>query len=178
MEIDDFCCCCCCWIGSYIYQVDQPLPSVGWRGFLLEFWYPGPIPETFYRLTTQVSITPNTFPFPPCQTQPSGCYGVLVWNPWMEFTRGWFVLNQQLLFSYLLHYVHLSFCFVSPTLCCARFISSWLPDRDSRMTNSFSSNLWHKSAHTNKNRHNTKLFIALARIWWVPSYTKASNTSK
>jgi len=62
------------WIGTV------PAPSSGWLGFFLDVQYEGPkifngqiIP---YEFTTQVSIVPNTFPFPPCFGV--GCYGHLL----------------------------------------------------------------------------------------------------
>jgi PhoPQ-activated pathogenicity-related protein len=63
--------------GLYTYVGSQPLPPVeeGWRGFFIDFYYPAPRGTT-YRLTTQISIIPNTYPFPPCHGE--GCKGVLV----------------------------------------------------------------------------------------------------
>lgn len=61
--------------GPWTYVLTQPLPPTGWRGFLGEVYYPGPA-GTIFQLTTQVSIIPNTFPFPPCTGQ--ACYGELV----------------------------------------------------------------------------------------------------
>jgi len=65
--------------GMYTYVASQPAPAVGWRGFFIELLFPG-APGTLsqYRFTTQVSIVPNTFPFPDCTTLPQGCKGVLV----------------------------------------------------------------------------------------------------
>lgn len=49
--------------GVYTYEGTQPMPDDGkWRGFLIEMYYPGSR-GTSFRLTTQVSIIPNTFPF-------------------------------------------------------------------------------------------------------------------
>lgn len=72
------------WVGEDVapaspgvYHLTQPLPPTGWRGFLAELYYPGPAgTNTTYQLTTQVSVIPNTFPFPPCSGQ--GCMGGLV----------------------------------------------------------------------------------------------------
>jgi len=63
--------------GTYTYVATQPLPDKGWRGFFLELFYEGPA-NSAYRLTTQVAIIPNTYPFPPCDQIPAGCKGVLV----------------------------------------------------------------------------------------------------
>jgi len=63
--------------GQWTYVASQPLPASGWRGFFVELLFPGP--GIFqYRLTTQVSIIPNTLPFPACNTLPAGCHGTLV----------------------------------------------------------------------------------------------------
>ena len=56
-------------------KASQPLPPDGWRGFFLDYYFPGPS-NTTYRLTTQVSIIPQTFPFPACSGD--GCIGGLV----------------------------------------------------------------------------------------------------
>lgn len=72
------------WVGESVaatgpntYKLTQPLPPVGWRAFLAELYYDGvPGSNTTYQLTTQVSVIPNTFPFPPCSGQ--GCMGGLV----------------------------------------------------------------------------------------------------
>jgi PhoPQ-activated pathogenicity-related protein len=73
------------WVGETIaesapgvYIATQPLPPTGWRGFLCELYYDGPTgsPNTTYQLTTQVSVIPNTYPFPPCNG--TGCMGGLV----------------------------------------------------------------------------------------------------
>jgi len=61
--------------GVYKYVASQPLPDAGWRGFFLEFFFPGPKGSTFH-MTTQVSIIPNTYPFPQCT--PGECHGQLV----------------------------------------------------------------------------------------------------
>jgi len=72
------------WVGESVaatgpntYRLTQPLPPVGWRAFLAELYYPGPPgSNTTYQLTTQASVIPNTFPFPPCYA--NGCMGGLV----------------------------------------------------------------------------------------------------
>ena len=52
--------------------VDAPVPSSHsssatgfWRGFVMEFFFPGPDNST-YKLTTQAAIIPDTYPFEPC----------------------------------------------------------------------------------------------------------------
>jgi PhoPQ-activated pathogenicity-related protein len=57
------------------YVLSQPLPPSGWRAFMAELYFTGPMDTTF-QLTTQVSIIPQTFPFPPCNG--TACYGTLV----------------------------------------------------------------------------------------------------
>ena len=59
----------------YNYKLSQPLPPSGWRGFFGELYFKGP-QGTLYQLTTQVSIIPQTFPFPACQGE--ACIGGLV----------------------------------------------------------------------------------------------------
>jgi len=62
--------------GVYTYVLTQPLPPQGfWRGFLGELRYPGPNGMEFI-FTTQVSIIPNTYPFPDCKGP--ACKGTLV----------------------------------------------------------------------------------------------------
>jgi len=61
--------------GTYTYTMSQPLPPSGWRGFLGELRFPGPAGME-YIMTTQVSIIPNTFPFPDCVG--AGCKATLV----------------------------------------------------------------------------------------------------
>jgi hypothetical protein len=64
--------------GVYTYVATQDMPQDGkWRAFFVELEFPGPH-DTSYRITTQVSVIPNTRPFPACTSQPQGCYGVLV----------------------------------------------------------------------------------------------------
>lgn len=63
--------------NSWTYVLEQPMPASGWRGFLAELYYPGPAgTNTTFQLTTQVSIIPNTYPFPPCSG--AACQSVLV----------------------------------------------------------------------------------------------------
>lgn len=52
--------------GMYTFTATQPLPPSGWRAFFIDLYYPGPAGST-YRFTSQISIIPNTFPFPACQ---------------------------------------------------------------------------------------------------------------
>jgi len=56
-------------------------PATGWRGFFVALFFPGPTPpiggdSSQYHWTTQTSIIPNTFPYPPCEG--AGCYGHLL----------------------------------------------------------------------------------------------------
>jgi len=51
--------------GTYTYTAYYEPPSVGWVGYMIEMEYPGPA-KSNYRLTTQVSIQPPTFPYTPC----------------------------------------------------------------------------------------------------------------
>ncbi len=65
--------------NSWTYVIAQPPPTVGWRAFLAELYYHGPPGiggNSTFQLTTQVSVIPNTFPFPPCVGD--GCISVLV----------------------------------------------------------------------------------------------------
>lgn len=63
--------------GPWVYVLQQELPPQGWRGFLGEVYYPGPPgTNTTYQLTTQMSVIPNTYPFPPCYGD--ACIGELV----------------------------------------------------------------------------------------------------
>jgi PhoPQ-activated pathogenicity-related protein len=65
------------WIGEDVaetapgvYVISQPMPPWGWRGFLAELYFDGPQgTNTTYQLTTQVSVIPNTYPFPACTGQ-------------------------------------------------------------------------------------------------------------
>lgn len=50
---------------GYHYQAVMPIPGVGWRGFLVEGYWPGPNDSTF-QFTSQVSIIPQTQPYPNC----------------------------------------------------------------------------------------------------------------
>lgn len=62
--------------GTYTYVATQPLPPGGWRAFFLELYFPGPS-DTSFRLTSTISIVPNTYPFPSCGSGAS-CEGTLV----------------------------------------------------------------------------------------------------
>lgn len=62
--------------GLFQFVASQPLPPSGWRAFFIDLYYPGPANST-YRFTSQISIIPNTFPFPPCGSGES-CMGQLV----------------------------------------------------------------------------------------------------
>lgn len=62
--------------GTYTYTAFLPQPPEHrWRAWFIDLQYPGDNLSTF-RMTTQVSIQPNTFPFPACEGE--GCYGWLV----------------------------------------------------------------------------------------------------
>jgi len=64
-------------LGSNTWRMEMPTPAPGfWTGLLGELHFAGPTPGTEYILTTQVSVFPNTFPFPPCSGQ--SCMGDLV----------------------------------------------------------------------------------------------------
>jgi len=54
-------------------------PEGGWTGMLIEVRFPGPKEGEDWELvfTTEVLITPDVLPFPPCQT-PEECRGVLL----------------------------------------------------------------------------------------------------
>ena len=60
------------------YTLALPSPPPGyWHGLLGELHFAGPPgSNATYTLTTQVSVWPNTYPFPPCQGD--GCMGPLV----------------------------------------------------------------------------------------------------
>ena len=60
------------------YVLSMPAAPNGlWRGTMGYFYFDGPAgTNTTYLLTTQVSVWPNTYPFPPCSGQ--GCMGDLV----------------------------------------------------------------------------------------------------
>ena len=64
--------------ASDTYQVALPPAPAGlWRGLLAELHFAGPAgTSTEYILTSQVSVWPNTYPFPPCNGQ--SCMGELV----------------------------------------------------------------------------------------------------
>lgn len=50
---------------GYHFLAEMPPPEVGWRGFLVEAYWDGPANTTF-KFTSQVSIVPQTLPYPPC----------------------------------------------------------------------------------------------------------------
>jgi len=57
------------------YTVNMGTPRKGWRGFFMEVHFDvGALYPAV--LTTQVSILPNTLPFPDCHGEE--CYGTLV----------------------------------------------------------------------------------------------------
>lgn len=63
--------------NGWQYTATQDLPPPGeWRGFFIDFYFPGPSDGFTFRFTTQVSIIPQEFPFPPCSGD--GCLGFLV----------------------------------------------------------------------------------------------------
>lgn len=62
--------------GNYVYTAFLPPPPKGrYRALFVDMQYPGPNLSTF-RMSTQVNIFPNTFPFPKCQGKQ--CLGQLV----------------------------------------------------------------------------------------------------
>ena len=63
-------------LTSVVYKLSRPMPEAGWTGFLGELEFPGPANQTFI-LTTQVSIIPQTLPFPNCGTG-KACIGGLL----------------------------------------------------------------------------------------------------
>jgi len=52
--------------SNYTYVGHNPTPKEGWIAFLISLEYPGNTDLDFFRVTTEVSIIPQTFPFPPC----------------------------------------------------------------------------------------------------------------
>jgi len=66
--------------GSNTYTAVAPRPPQGqWTGFFVMASYPAPISVggvNFYTFTSEVGVTPNTFPFPPCYG--ADCYGQLL----------------------------------------------------------------------------------------------------
>lgn len=61
---------------THQYTANMPLPDDGfWRGFFIEVKYKGG-KGTYYRLSTQVSIIPDTMAFPPCVGEE--CTGAIV----------------------------------------------------------------------------------------------------
>ena len=49
------------------FNATQNMPAANqWRGFFIDFYFPGPAEGFTFRMTTQVSIIPQVFPFPPC----------------------------------------------------------------------------------------------------------------
>jgi len=53
---------------SGVYQVEFKPPPWGWLGFLIEFIYefPVPSPNNILKVTTEVNIVPDSFPFESC----------------------------------------------------------------------------------------------------------------
>jgi len=51
---------------TFTYTYYHPEPKVGWIGYFIEMEYPGPS-KSNYRLTSQVSIQPPTYPYEECQ---------------------------------------------------------------------------------------------------------------
>ena len=82
---------CCASDGGFdVYRARVPFPPGGkWRAFLVEVFFPGPkqglLPTSWiselmgkhFKLTTQIQIVPNTFPFEDCTTF-EDCKGHLV----------------------------------------------------------------------------------------------------
>jgi PhoPQ-activated pathogenicity-related protein len=61
--------------GTYVASMPMPANGTGWSAFFIEMTYAGPGGLNF-TMTSQVSIIPQTFPFPDCHG--SGCTGTLV----------------------------------------------------------------------------------------------------
>jgi len=67
-------------ISPNTWKAAVPLPATGWRAQMVHMKFEGP--TTFggdkfpYEFSTQISIIPNTFPYPDCVG--TGCYGVLL----------------------------------------------------------------------------------------------------
>lgn len=60
---------------TYTYTIEAP--ESGWRGMFLEVYFKSDMGlPTMYRMTTEVTIQPNTFPYPACVG--SACQGPLV----------------------------------------------------------------------------------------------------
>jgi PhoPQ-activated pathogenicity-related protein len=61
--------------GTYVAR--RPIPTNGhWEAFFVTLHYVSPLTFEEYIFTTQIAITPNTYPFPPCVGE--GCKGTLV----------------------------------------------------------------------------------------------------
>jgi hypothetical protein len=64
--------------GTYVATRDAP--AVGWRAWLIEFYFNSTIPGLYFQLTTQVTIRPALgtplYPFPLCVGD--ACIGDLV----------------------------------------------------------------------------------------------------
>lgn len=62
-------------VNDTTYTVTMDAPEMGWRAFFITVEFPG-TGISNYRFSTQVVITPNTFPYAPCEG--NGCYGTLL----------------------------------------------------------------------------------------------------
>jgi len=67
-------------IATNTWKAAIPAPAKGWSAQMIHMRFPGP--HTFggdkfdYEFSTQITIVPDTFPYPDCVG--TGCYGVLV----------------------------------------------------------------------------------------------------
>jgi PhoPQ-activated pathogenicity-related protein len=63
-------------VSDGMYFAKRPIPTNGrWEAFFITMHYISPLNEE-YLFTTQIAITPNTYPFPPCEGK--ACKGTLV----------------------------------------------------------------------------------------------------
>ena len=66
--------------ASTVYEayVEPPAEGEGWVAFVIELVFPSPFPQngTNFRVSTAVSILPQTFPYPDCYAET--CNGPLV----------------------------------------------------------------------------------------------------
>lgn len=62
----------------YEAYVEPPAEGQGWVAFVIELVFPSPFPQngTNFRVSTAVSILPQTFPYPDCYAE--SCNGPLV----------------------------------------------------------------------------------------------------
>jgi len=62
-------------VGPGTYDVEVPTPEIGFSGVFIDCVYRRFVDGIRMHLTTEVQITPDTLPFPPCVAE--GCYGIL-----------------------------------------------------------------------------------------------------